>query len=100
MSRFLAAGAFAVGCARDTTSLDGPVTCGDSMCGDGELCLEYEPHPDQSVQYSCVEVAPSCDVFDCTSDSRQDGPHCPTCILDNCPGIAAIYDRELVCLGF
>jgi hypothetical protein len=88
---------------REITSLVGEVTCGSLTCGEGQLCREFEPHPDEATQYSCVTVSAGCDVFDCSSDDRGCPgceERCPACILELCGYLTRVEGRELMCAGF
>lgn len=109
LSRFSRGAAIAVvvvhtGCTdRETTSLEGAITCGSLTCGDGQLCKTFEPHPGEALQYSCVTVSAGCEVFDCVSDDRGCGADCdacPACITAQCGYLTRLDDRDLICLGF
>ncbi len=109
LSRFRVGAAIALvlampGCAdRDTTTLEGNVTCGSMTCGDGQLCKTFEPHPGEALQYSCVTVSAGCEVFDCVSDDRSCRPDCdicPACITNHCGFLTSLEGRDLFCAGF
>lgn len=97
----------------EPTSLEGPLACGATECGDGQLCVTI-PSPITDPQgnripddVTCWTVPPSCEVFDCdeTPDHYEaDGnvvpvEACRTCIVDEWYPCAAVIleGRRLFC---
>ena len=85
-----------------STSLQGPLPCGDETCGDHQLCVPAVAEPDDgSIPARCVVVPLTCYVHDCKTTS--DGTTCAPCIVDLCgctPGsycYAEVSGRELRC---
>src|SRR5690242_16253229 len=82
----------------ESTSLEGSITCGSMTCGDGQLCKTFEPHPNETLQYSCVTVETDCEVFDCVSDDRSCGSDCeicPACVSDHCGYLTTVEGRDM-----
>jgi hypothetical protein len=78
----------------ETTSLEGDQACGSMTCGDGQLCKEFEPHPNETLQYSCITISEGCDVYDCQNEG------CPACVTNQCGYITRVEGRVMTCLGF
>ncbi|MGE5184654.1 MAG: hypothetical protein ACM31C_21430 [Acidobacteriota bacterium] len=85
-----------------STSLAGSTACDGITCGSGQLCVQGHLLPDDGgIPAHCVDIAPSCPVFDC---DYQTGPACSSCVFDLCetctPGqdCAIVRGRTLTCV--
>jgi hypothetical protein len=94
------------GCAsNEEPSLAGPVACGSTTCGGGQICVEDEhdlgPGSANPMYYeTCIAPTAGCSLAPC---GNANDPACAQCVVDMCTpyaGKAGLHDRTLSCVSF
>jgi hypothetical protein len=81
-----------------TNPLDGGISCGTSMCGDNEVCVDHaagiDAGPGPSGSMSCFTVPRGCYIFNCG------GVSCAPCMQALCaPTPVQVAGRNVDCAG-
>jgi len=85
----------------ESTDLTGPISCGESACASGDLCVTI-PSPilpdDDYDDTACWPVPSTCNVYDCNEEEDEDS--CAQCVMDEwyrCAWVE-LEDRRLLCV--